>query len=93
MNRLKTKYWNINPIVNAIIDILIDSKGEALDRRIEELLKKDYKYVNSYLLHEIFMKLESANILKVFRISKSKKRIMLNKDTKTIKKNILKEAL
>jgi len=90
---LKTKYWNINPITNAIIDILIDNKGEILDKRLEELLKKDYKYVNSYYLQEIFMKLESANIIKVFRISKNKKRIILNKDTKTIKKKLIKESL
>ncbi|TXT67248.1 MAG: hypothetical protein BAJALOKI1v1_140016 [Promethearchaeota archaeon] len=90
---MKTKYWNINPIINAIIDILIDSKGEALDRRIEELLKKDYKYINQFYLQEIFMKMESANIIKVFRISKNKKRIILNKDTKTIKKKIVEESL
>lgn len=90
---MKTKYWNINPITNAIIDILIDNKGEILDKRLEELLKKDYKYVNSYYLQEIFMKLESANIIKVFRISKNKKRIILNKDTKTIKKKLIKESL
>jgi hypothetical protein len=90
---MKTKYWNINPITNAIIDILIDNKGEILDKRLEELLKKDYKYVNSYYLQEIFMKLESANIIKVFRISKNKKRIILNKDTKTIKKKLVKESI
>ncbi len=90
---MKTKYWNINPIINAIIDILIDNKGEVLDKRIEELLNKDYKYINNYYLQEIFMKMESANIIKVFRISKNKKRIILNKDTNTIRKKLIKELL
>jgi hypothetical protein len=90
---MKTKYWNINPITNAIIDILIDNKGEILDKRLEELLKKDYKYVNSYYLQEIFMKLESANIIKVFCFFFNKKRIILNKDTKIIKKKLVKESI
>ena len=38
------------PVINSIIDILVDNKGEALDKRIEELLKKEYPYINSFNL-------------------------------------------
>ena len=74
------------PVINSIIDILVDNKGEALDKRIEELLKKEYPYINSFNLEEIFMKIESNNIITVFRVSKSKNMIVLNKNTKVIKK-------
>lgn len=56
---------------------------------MEELLKKEYNYINSYMLQEIFMKMESSNIINVFRVSKSKKMIQLNKDNKKISKDIL----
>ena len=41
-----------NAINNSIIDILIDNKGEALDKRIEELLKGESKtdLINNRLL-------------------------------------------
>ena len=78
--------WNKRPVINSIIDILIDNKGEALDKRIEELLRKEYPYINSFILEEIFMKMESNNIITVFRVSKSKNMIVLNKDSTIINK-------
>jgi len=80
-------------VINSIIDILVDSKGEALDRRIEELVKKEHPYVNSDILQEIFMKMESSNIINVFRVSKNKKMIVLNRDTEAIKKKIIKDLI
>ena len=56
-----------------------------LDKRVEELLKKEYPFVNSLYLEEIFMKLESLNIINVFRVSKSKKMIVYNKRNQNIK--------
>ncbi|MFX1310662.1 MAG: hypothetical protein ACFE8C_13250, partial [Promethearchaeota archaeon] len=61
-----------------MIDILIKNKGEILDKRIEELLKKEFPFINSLILEEIFMKLESRNVINVFRVSKTKKMIVLN---------------
>ncbi|MBY9006605.1 MAG: hypothetical protein KGD63_07590 [Candidatus Lokiarchaeota archaeon] len=78
--------WNKRPVINSIMDILIDSKGEALDKRIEELLRKEYPYINSFNLEEIFMKMESNNIITVFRVSKSKNMIVLNKNNSIINK-------
>ncbi|MBD3213762.1 MAG: hypothetical protein GF311_14220 [Candidatus Lokiarchaeota archaeon] len=80
-------------MINSIIDILVDAKGEALDRRIEELIKKEHPYVNSDVLQEIFMKMESSNIIKVFRVSKNKKMIVLNRDTEAIRKKIIKDLV
>lgn len=74
-----------------MIDILIKNKGEILDKRIEELLKKEFPFINSLLLEEIFMKLESRNIINVFRVSKSKKMIVLNKRNDEIREEIMGE--
>jgi len=68
---------------------LIKNKGEMLDKRIEELLKKEYPFVNALYLEEIFMKLEALNIINVFRVSKSKKMIVYNKRNQNIKDDAL----
>ena len=64
-----------------------------MDKRIEELLKKEFPFVNQLYLEEIFMKLESMNIINVFRVSKSKKMIVLNKNTDLISDKILEDLI
>jgi len=88
---LESHRWNQKPILNSIIDILIKNKGEILDKRLEELLKKEFPFVNSLMLEEIFMKLESMNVINVFRVSKNKKMIVLNKHNSTIRDGLLTE--
>ncbi len=83
--------WNEKPILNSIIDILIKNRGEILDKRIEELLKKEFPFINSLQLEEIFMKLETMNIINVFRVSKNKKMIVLNKDNQIINDTLMKD--
>ena len=78
-------------MLNSIIDILIKNRGEILDKRIEELLKKEFPFINTLLLEEIFMKLETMNIINVFRVSKTKKMIVLNKDTDIISGTLMDE--
>ena len=68
------------------------NKGEVLDKRIEEVLKKEYPFVNSLYLEEIFMKLEALNIINVFRVSKNKKMIVYNKNNQNIKDGSLIES-
>jgi len=85
--------WNQKPVLNLLIDILIKNKGEILDKRLEELLKKEFPYVNSLILEELFMKLESMNIINVFRVSKNKKMIVLNKRNTAIRDNITADML
>jgi hypothetical protein len=72
---------------------LIKNKGEMLDKRIEELLKKEFPFLNSLDLEEIFMKLESMNIINVFRVSKNKKMIVYNKRNQNIKDGALGESI
>jgi len=85
--------WNQKPIINSIIDILIKNKGEILDKRLEELLRKEFPFTNSLSLEEIFMKLESMGIINVFRVSKNKKMIVLNKNSSAIKEELFSESV
>lgn len=70
---------------------MIQNKGEVLDRRLEELLKKEFPYINALILEEILMKMESREILSVFKVSKSKNMVVLNKRQTQIKDQIMKE--
>ena len=72
-----------------MIDIIIKNKGEILDKRLEELLKKEFPFINPLMLEEILMKLESLNIINVFRVSKTKKMIVLNNKNQEIKEEIM----
>jgi len=77
--------------VNSVIDILIKNKGEILDKRLEELLKKEFPFINPLVLEELLMKLESRSIINVFRVSKTKKMIVLNKRNQEIKAEVMEE--
>jgi len=68
---------------------LIKNKGEILDKRLEELLKKEFPFVNSLMLEELFMKLESMAIINVFRVSKSKKMVVLNKNNQSLREGLV----
>ena len=86
---IETHRWNQKPVMNSIIDILVKNKGEILDKRLEELLKKEFPYINSLILEELFLKLESMSIIHVFRVSKNKKMIVLNKRGTAIREEII----
>ncbi|TFG24548.1 MAG: hypothetical protein EU529_04045 [Promethearchaeota archaeon] len=62
-----------------------------LDKRMEELLKKEFPFINTLVLEEIFMKLETMNIINVFRVSKTKKMIVLNKNNDKINEPLMRE--
>ena len=83
--------WNQKPVLNSIIELLIKNKGEILDKRLEELLKKEFPFINSLNLEEIFMKLETMNIINVFRVSKNKKMIVLNKHNTLINEQLMRD--
>jgi len=88
---MESHRWNQKPILNSIIDLLVKNKGEILDKRLEELLRKEFPYVNPLMLEEMFMKLESKGIINVFRVSKNKKMIVLNKRNQEIREEIMDE--
>jgi len=90
---IESSRWNQKPIINSIMDLLIKNKGEILDKRLEELLKKEFPYVNSLILEELFMKMESMGIINVFRVSKNKKMIVFNKRTKAIREALTKDLI
>lgn len=73
------------------MDILIKNKGEILNKRLEELLKKEFPFINSLLLEEILMKLESMAIINVFRVSKNKKMIVFNKRNKEVREELIED--
>ena len=60
-----------------------------MDKRLEELLKKEFPYVTPLFLEELFMKLECMNIINVFRVSKNKKMIVLNKRSRTLREKVI----
>ncbi|MHA2036211.1 MAG: hypothetical protein ACW972_04320 [Promethearchaeota archaeon] len=88
MVNIESSRWNKKPVINSIIDLLIKNKGEILDKRLEELLKKEFPHINSLLLEELFMKMESMGIINVFRVSKNKKMIVFNKRGKAIREGL-----
>ncbi len=88
---IESHRWNQKPIVNSILDILIKNKGEILDKRMEELLKKEFPFINMLLLEEILMKLESMAIINVFRVSKSKKMIVFNKRNPELRDELIED--
>jgi len=90
---IESSRWNQKPIINSVIDLLIKNKGEILDKRLEELLKKEFPYVNPLILEELFMKMESMGIINVFRVSKNKKMIVFNKRTKAIREALTKDLI
>ena len=45
------------------------------------------------MLDEIFMKLETQDIINVFRVSKNKKMIVLNKHNTSIKNSVMNDLL
>lgn len=64
-----------------------------MDKRLEELLRKEFPFVNSLILEELFMKLESMGIINVFRVSKNKKMIVLKKNNSAIREGLTSELL
>jgi len=58
---------------------------------LEELLKKEFPYITPLILEELLMKLESRTIINVFRVSKTKKMIVLNKQSQKIREEVLED--
>jgi len=71
----------------------VKNKGEILDKRLEELVKKEFPFTNILLLEELFLKLESLNIINVFRVSKTKNMIVLNKRNQLIVEDIMQDLI
>ncbi|MFW9770751.1 MAG: hypothetical protein ACFFFB_01445 [Candidatus Heimdallarchaeota archaeon] len=58
---------------------------------MEELLKKEFPFMNPLLLEELLMRLESMGIINVFRVSKSKKMVVFNKYNQEVKDEFMED--
>jgi len=89
---MKTGIWNEKPVMNEIIDIIMSQKGEIVDQRLLELLKKEYSYMNMILLNEYLLKLETMGAIYLQKITKTKRMITLIKNNNTIRKEVLEDS-
>ncbi|MCK4238419.1 MAG: hypothetical protein KAX33_04800 [Candidatus Lokiarchaeota archaeon] len=86
---MKSEIWHAKPVINEIIDIIVSQKGEILDQRLLELLKKSYSYLNMVILNEYLLKLETMGAIYLQKITKTKRMITLQKNKKVLNKEVL----
>ncbi len=86
---MKSEIWSAKPVINEIIDIIVSQKGEILDQRLLELLKKSYSYLNMVILNEYLLKLETMGAIYLQKITKTKRMITLQKNKKVLNKEVL----
>ncbi len=90
---VKSGIWRAKPLINELIDIILANKGEILDQRLLELLKKSYSYMNMIILNDYLLRLETMGAIYLQRITKTKRMITLQKNNKALSKEILEDIL
>lgn len=86
---MKSGIWSAKPVINEIIDIIVSQKGEIMDQRLLELLKKSYSYLNMVILNEYLLKLETMGAIYLQKVSKTKRMITLQKNNNVLNKEVL----
>ncbi len=86
---MKSGIWSAKPVINEIIDIIVSQKGEILDQRLLELLKKSYSYLNMVILNEYLLKLETMGAIYLQKVTKTKRMITLQKNKRVLNKEVL----
>ena len=86
---MKSGIWSAKPVINEIIDIIVSQKGEILDQRLLELLKKRYSYLNMVILNEYLLKLETMGAIYLQKVTKTKRMITLQKNKRVLNKEVL----
>lgn len=86
---MKSGIWSAKPVINEIIDIIVSQKGEILDQRLLELLKKSYSYLNMVILNEYLLKLETMGAIYLQKVTKTKRMITLQKNKNVLNKEVL----
>ncbi len=86
---MKSGIWSAKPVINEIIDIIVSQKGEIMDQRLLELLKKSYSYLNMVILNEYLLKLETMGVIYLQKVSKTKRMITLQKNNNVLNKEVL----
>ena len=88
---MKSGIWKAKPLINELIDVIIANRGEILDQRLLELLKKSYSYMNMIILNDYLLRLETMGVIYLQRITKTKRMVTLQKNNKALSKEILEE--
>lgn len=86
---MKSGIWKAKPLINELIDVIISNKGEILDQRLLELLKKKFAYMNMIILNDYLLRLETMGVIYLQRVTKTKRMITLHKNNKALKSEIL----
>ncbi|MHA1210089.1 MAG: hypothetical protein ACTSSA_09205 [Candidatus Freyarchaeota archaeon] len=76
---MRTSLWNITPLKNMIINILMKRQGIILEDELRRNLENENMPVSDRELNEVLMALEIEGIVHVSRITKTKRRIELIK--------------
>lgn len=74
---LKESVWNVEPLKNMIVNILMKRQGIILDDELMTNLDNDNMPISERELNEVLMALEIEGIVHVSRITKTKRRIEL----------------
>ncbi len=78
MGKLGT--WNVQPINNEIITILVRHKGEMLDSDLLRALQSNFTDVTRTILYKSLFELEVLMIIDVIRLRQNKYKISLRRD-------------
>ncbi|MFB0561616.1 MAG: hypothetical protein ACETWM_10455 [Candidatus Lokiarchaeia archaeon] len=76
---MRSNLWNITPVKNMIINILMKRQGIILDDELRTNLENENMPVSDTELNDVLMALEIEGIVHVSRITKTKRRIELIK--------------
>ncbi len=76
---MRSNLWNITPLKNMIINILMKRQGIILDDELRTNLENKNMPVSDTELNDVLMALEIEGIVHVSRITKTKRRIELIK--------------
>lgn len=76
---MRSNLWNIIPVKNMIINILMKRQGIILDDELRTNLENENMPVSDTELNDVLMALEIEGIVHVSRITKTKRRIELIK--------------
>ena len=76
----KSSTWNIQPINNEIIAILVRHKGEMLDSDLLRALQSKYPDTTRNILYKKLFALEVSMVIEVVRLRQNKYKISLRKD-------------
>ena len=74
-----TKFWDSQPLHTTIVELLDKKKGVLTDGELYKDLKASPDELSLRTLNKALMKLEVDGIIRVFELTKNKKRIELIK--------------